>query len=204
MSCRTDAELTLAESIIDEVKRILSTNGCTDEEWSTVVLGLIAQGIEHHAAILLLIHANLIGSAFALLRSSVEILVRGVWFTTCANSAQVKRFRDEDKIDPTFGEMSDAIDKACGIEFFHDFKERAWTALNSYTHTGILQIGRRFTEERLEPCYEDAEIIEVIRTATISILLLARPYLVRQGYLESANEIDTLGERLNLRSDLSN
>jgi hypothetical protein len=196
VSTITGAEMGLAESIIEETKRVLSANRYTDDEWSTVVLGLIAQGVEHHAAILLLIRSNLIGSAFALLRSSVEILVRGVWFTTCADSAQVKRFRDEDKIDATFGEMSDAIDKVCGIGFFHDFKERAWAALNSYTHTGILQIGRRFTEERLEPSYEGGEIVEVVRTATISILLLVRPYLVRQGFLESAGEIDRLSERL--------
>ena len=144
MSAALDAERKLAEEVVDEVKRILSKHKFSDDEWSTVVIAFIAQGIEHHAAILLLLRSGLVGSGFALVRSLVEILVRGVWMTACATEAQVKKFREQDKLDVTFGGMSDAIDKTCGIDFFHDFKERSWDTLNSYTHTGILQLGRRF------------------------------------------------------------
>src|SRR5216684_6819729 len=153
MSGAVDAEMKLAEEVVDEVKRILSSHKFSDEEWSTVVIGFIAQGIEHHAAILLLLRSGLVGSGFALVRSLIEILVRGVWVTACATEAQVKKFRERDKLDLTFGEMSDAIDKTCGIDFFHDFKTRSWDALNSYTHAGILQLGRRFTGDKLEPSY---------------------------------------------------
>lgn len=190
------AELKLAEEGIDEVKRILSSHHFSDDEWSTTVIGFIAQGIEHHAAILLLLRSGLVGSAFALVRSVVEILVRGVWMTTCATEAQVKKFREQDKIDSSFGEMSGAIDKACGIDFFQDFKTKSWDALNSYTHTGILQLGRRFSGDKLEPSYTDGEQIEVLRTSTISIVLLVRPFLMRHGQKEAAVEVDKLGARL--------
>ena|SRR5713101_778 len=191
-----DAEMKLAEEVMDEVKRILSAHTFSDEEWSTVVIGFIAQGIEHHAAILLLLLSGLVGSGFALVRSLIEILVRGVWVTACATEAQVKKFREQDKLDLTFGEMSDAIDKTSGIDFFHDFKTRSWDALNSYAHTGILQLGRRFSADKLEPSYKENEQIEVVRTSTITIVLLVRPFLVRQGQNEAAKEIDKLGERL--------
>jgi uncharacterized protein DUF6988 len=118
-----------------------------------------------------------------------------VWFTACATDAQVNKFRQQDKIDPTFGEMSELIDAKCGIDFFHDSKEKTWTALNSYTHTGVLQIGRRFTEHKLEPSYKDGEIIEVIRACTMCIVLLVRPYLARQKHDASAKEIDKLLEK---------
>jgi len=196
MSGAVDAEMKLAEEVVDEVKRILSSHKFSDEEWSTVVIGFIAQGIEHHAAILLLLRSGLVGSGFALVRSLIEILVRGVWVTACATEAHVKKFREQDKLDLSFGEMSDAIDKTCGIDFFHDFKTRSWDALNSYAHTGILQLGRRFSADKLEPSYKENEQIEVVRTSTITIVLLVRPFLVRQGQNEAAKEIDKLGERL--------
>lgn len=107
-----------------------------------------------------------------------------------------EEFRDRDKLDLSFGEMSDAIDKACEIEFFHDFKTRNWAALNSYTHTGILQLGRRFSGDKLEPSYKDGEQIEVLRTSTIAIIMLVRPFLMRHGQKEAAVEIDQLGNRL--------
>ena len=113
MSEALEAELKLAEEVVDGVKRVLSDHKFFDDEWSTTVISFIAQGIEHHAAILLLLRSKLIGSGFALVRSFIEILVRGVWITACATEGQVKKFRDEDKLDLMFGQMSDAIDKAC-------------------------------------------------------------------------------------------
>jgi hypothetical protein len=199
ISAAVEKELKSAEAVILEIKKNLNGNKYTDEEYSTVVVGFIAQGIEHHEALVLLTRSSLTGSAFALVRSVVEGLVRGVWFTACATQAQVMRFRTEDKIDPTFGEMSDAIDATCGIDFFHDFKDRSWKALNSYTHTGILQIGRRFTGHDLVPSYKDGEITEMIRVSTTCILLLVRPYLARQGHKDSAKAIDALGERYTKR-----
>jgi len=195
VSAAVEKELKSSEAVILEVKKILNSNKYTDEEYSTVVAGFIDQVIEHLEAIILLTRSNINGSAFALVRSGAEGLVRGVWFTACATQPQVLKFRNDDKIDPTFGEMSEAIDKKCGIDFFADFKKRSWNPLNSYTHTGILQIGRRFTGNVLEPSYKDAEIIEMIRMITVCILLLVRPYLVRQKHDVSAKAIDALGDK---------
>src|SRR5436853_6483897 len=85
----------------------------------------------------------LFGSAFALLRSLVEIVFRGVWIAACATDAEIKRFREKDGIDNSFGDMAEAIAAACGMDYFYDLKKRSWAALNSYTHTGILPLGRR-------------------------------------------------------------
>ena len=128
-----------------------STDILSDDERSTVVVAFIDQAIEHHAAILLLMRSGLVGSAFALTRSITEILVRGVWLTVCATDEQVMKFVKQDKIDPTFAQMSEAIDKTCGVDFFADLKIKTWSALNSYTHTGMLQVGRRFAGDALLP-----------------------------------------------------
>jgi hypothetical protein len=190
-----DTELKRSEETVLEVKRILNADKTSDGQRSTLVVGFIDQAIEHHAAILLLMRSGLVGSAFALTRSIPEILVRGVWLTGCATDDEVKRFADKDKIDSTFGELSDAIDKTCGLEYFAEFKRQSWTTLNSYAHTGMLQIGRRFTGNALVPSYTDAEKIEVLRAITSCVLLLVRPFLARQGHNDSAKNIDKLMSR---------
>jgi hypothetical protein len=191
-----EEELKLAERTIEEAKKVLTGLNLSGDDWSVVVAGMIHQGIEHHEAIVLLIRSKLVGSAFALVRSVVEILVRGAWFTCCATPAQVTKFVEKDEIDPTFGQMSDAIDASQGIGFFHDFKARTWAILNSYTHTGILQLGRRWTGDKLNPSYRDGEIIEVLRACTMCILLLVQPYLAKNGQAEASKSIVALGEYL--------
>ena len=189
-------ELKQADKTIEEVKKVLNELKLSGEDWSIVVAGMIHQGIEHHDSILVLIRSKFTGSAFALVRSVVEILVRGAWFTCCATKEQVTKFIQQDRIDPTFGEMSDAIDQSQGIEFFHDFKNRSWKTLNSYTHTGILQLGRRWTGDRLAASYRDQEVIEVIRTCTMCILLIVQPYLAKNGHANESKKIVELGEFL--------
>jgi hypothetical protein len=188
-------ELKVAEGVAAQVKRVITPLEYPDDEWSTTVAAFIDQAFEHHAAIVLLIRSALFGSAFALLRSLVEIVIRGVWIAACATHAEIKRFREKDEIDHSFGNMAKAIDAACGIDYFHDLKKNNWAALNSYTHTGILQLGRRFTGDKLSPSYKDEEKIEVIRTGTTMLLLIVRPFLARHGHKNEAIQIDEIGKR---------
>jgi hypothetical protein len=196
MTVSVDEELKKAESTVNEVKNVLNGLHLSGEDWSIIAAGMIHQGIEHHEAIILLLRSKLVGSAFALVRSVMEILVRGAWFTCCATQEQITKFRDQDKIDLTFGELADAIDESQNIEYFHDLKQRAWGMLNSYTHTGLLQLGRRWTGDKLAASYKDGEIIEVLRASTIWILLLVQPYLAKNKHDEASKKIVALGEYL--------
>jgi hypothetical protein len=188
-------ELKQAEGVANEIKSVITPLKYADDEWSTTVIAFIDQALEHHTATMLLIRSSLFGSAFALLRSIVEIVVRGVWIATCANDAQIKKFREKDELDMSFGAMSKAIDAACGIDFFQNLKTKTWDALNSYTHTGALQLGRRFNGDKLEPSYRDGEKIEVIRMSTTMLLMIVRPFLAKHGHNNEATEIDKIGGR---------
>ena len=192
MSPQLDGELKQAEETVLRVKAVLNRDKTSDDERSTSVVGMIDQVLEHHTAILLLLRSGMTGSAFALTRPVTETVVRGVWLTACATDAEVMKFVEKDRIEPSYGEMSEAIDTMCGIDYFAGFKTQTWKVLNSYTHTGMLQIGRRFTGDQLQPSYTDAERVEVLRVITASVLLLVRPFLARQGHLDSAKEIDML------------
>ena len=74
------------------MKRVLNRDKTSDDERSTSVVGTIDQTLEDHAAILLLLHSGMAGSAFALTRPVTEVVVRGAWLTACANrrSARVQ------------------------------------------------------------------------------------------------------------------
>jgi hypothetical protein len=186
-----DGELKSSEETVLEVKRILNKDKTLDVERNTTVVAFIDQALEHHGAILLLLRSGFVGSAFALARSVTEILYRGVWFTICATDADVKRFLKHDRIDPTVATMAAAIDAACGLEWFTQLKKQTWNVLNSYAHTGMHQVGRRFDGSKLVPSYTDAEQVELLRVITSCILMLVRPFLANQG-LDSAKEIDQL------------
>ena len=192
MSPELDAELKSAEETVLEVKRVLNKGKFPDDERTMLVVAFVDQGIEHHAAILFLMRSGFDGSAFALTRSVTEILVRGVWMLGCATDEQVKKFVKHDKIEQTFGELSEAVDKTAGLEYFSEFKKHSWDTLNSYAHTGMLQIGRRFHGDKLTPSYTDTERIEVLRAITSCILMLVRPFLAKHGQVDSAKEIDKL------------
>jgi hypothetical protein len=189
-----EQELKEAEQTIYEVKRVLTGLHLSGEDWSIIAAGMIHQGIEHHDAIVLLIRNRLVGSAFALARSVLEILVRGAWFTCCATQEQITKFREQDKIDLTFGEMREAIDQSQQIDYFHSLKD-PWKMANSYTHTGILQLGRRFTGDALAANYKESEIIEVLRAITVWILVLVQPYLMKNKPEDASKKIIALGER---------
>ena len=195
MSPELASELKSAEETVRQVKRALNKGKFLDDERTTLVAAFVDQGIEHHAAILFLMRSGFDGSAFALTRSVTEILVRGVWMLACATDDQVQRFVKHDKIDQTLGELSETVDKTCNLEYFSEFKRQSWKTLNSYAHTGMLQLGRRFHGDKLTPSYTDAERIEVTRAITSCILMLVRPFLAQHGQVDSAKEIDKLMAR---------
>jgi len=74
---------------------------------------------------------------------------------------------------PNMGTMVAQIDARWHTdEFFQKMKKQAWAAMNSYTHSSIRQLSRRFKNGRIEPNYSDAEIVEVISGTTMAVLLL--------------------------------
>lgn len=187
-------EITKAQQTIVEVRKTLNGLQFSEEGWSIVVAGMIHQGIEHHESIMCLILSRRTGSAFALCRSVVDILVRGAWFTCCATNQQVAKFMQCDRIDFTFDDMAREIDQSQQTQFFHAFKRKYWNILNSYAHTGALQLDRRWAKGKLASAYENDEIVEVISVSTMCILLLVQPYLAKNSHSEASKKIVELGQ----------
>jgi hypothetical protein len=137
----------------------------TDTLRNIVAIGLIDQMIEHHEAMVMLIRAGKIGSAFALSRSIFESTFRGVWFALCATDAQLEYFAQSDQLPldasgnrMNMTSMATAIDAATGADpsdpadqFFKDLKDRGWKALCSYTHSRYAHVKRNMPSPRWRP-----------------------------------------------------
>lgn len=140
------------------------------------------QCIEHQVAIVSLLHDHVYGSAFALLRASTESLVRGVWLQDCATTVQLDAFADNDRLPRglTFKTMVSACTEGDAFEdaWWLASLEAAWETMNSYTHSGTLQLGRRLRGREIQPNYKDEEVIEVLLTAGTSALVALRQIAV--------------------------
>jgi hypothetical protein len=190
MKSETAKHLNKVESAIEQTKPLLGNYHYPADLRTVLVGGLITQVIEHHESMVLLVRNGKVGSAFALGRSIFESMFRGMWFLLCATDAQLRYFEQNDKLPkgidmPT---MAAALDARLGNDpndlqkfSFADLKNRGWQALCSYTHSGVLQLGRRFTGQRAEPGYSDEEIIEITTSCTTCVLLLVGPFLNSQN-----------------------
>lgn len=195
MSNELREHLIRCERAMQSVKPILGKHGFPTDGRTLTVIGFISWLIEHHESILLLVMHGMVGSASALLRPVVEGSYRALWVNLPATDAEVKKFNERDEIDLRFGEIAAALDTAYGMEgFFQNLKDRTWKHLNSYTHGGMQQIGRRFVKNEVANNYSEAEIYEMTTTATTIILLTVSFFLKRHGHMDSGDEIQSFLE----------
>jgi hypothetical protein len=193
MKPETEEHLKKVESAIAQANHILSTHTYPNDARTLMVAGLLSTMIEHHRAMLQLISKGLVGSSFSLARSIVESMYRGLWLNACATPQQIQSFDTDDKFPVNMTDMSKAIDAAYTAHgFFEDLKNRGWAALCSYAHSGMLQLGRRFTGDKVKPNYDEQEIYEVTTTVTTCILLLAGKFLAYQNHAADCTAVQAL------------
>jgi hypothetical protein len=193
MKPETTEHLNKVERAIQKAKRLLANHGYPDTLRTVVVIGFIDQMIEHHESMLLLVRNGKIGSAFVLARSIFESAYRGVWVNFCATDAEIQHFEQHDELPVNMPQMASAIDeKYRAHDFFQDLKNRAWPALCSYTHTGLLQLGRRFTGHNVQPDYSEDEIFEATTAVTTCIVLLVGKFLAVQNHTEECRAAEAL------------
>jgi len=183
------------EKAVQSAKPILGKHSFPDDYRTATVIGFASVLVEHQESVLLLVMHEKAGSASALVRPIVEGAYRALWINLPATDEDVKKFNEKDKIDLKFGEIATALDKAYGLgDFFQDFKTRTWKHLNSYTHGGMHQIGRRFVQRKVVNNYTEEEIYEMTTTVTTIVLLTISFFLKRQGHTDSGNGIQALLE----------
>ncbi len=131
--------------------------------------------LEHHKSIVLTTREQLHGSAFALVRIEFEAYVRGQWLRYCASDDEVATFKERDRLDKKFGQMIDDLEghEAFNVGVLSQIKQESWRAMNSFTHTGRLQVVRRISATKIGSNYPEEEIVDTLDFADYMALLAA-------------------------------
>jgi hypothetical protein len=153
------------------------------DDRDVLLVGYWALLFDYHAAILELLRRELYGSAFALLRPVVEAWVRAHLVVSCTNEDVIRIKNDEYRMN--FKEVGAKIDKAFGLNFFENtLKEPVRKALHSYTHSGRLQVNRRFDGHLVKPNYTDDAILDVLEGSTTAVFMATILVTNRLGFAE--------------------
>ncbi len=152
--------------------------------------------LEHHKSIVLTTREQFHGSAFALIRIEFEAYVRGQWLRYCASDDEVARFKKRDRLDKTFGQIIGDLEghEAFNVGVLSKIKRESWTAMNSFTHTGRLQVVRRLSATEIGSNYPEEEIVGTLDFAD-SIAILAALGIVNVAIGEEADKV-ALAEQL--------
>jgi hypothetical protein len=150
--------------------------------------------LEHAMGVTLLVEQHLDGSALAMMRLLFESWIRGVWLKRAATDAQLDAAGRD--VFPSFAKIVEDIEKKeafGGGPILSGIKQRTWSRLCSYTHTGYQQIGARLTSEGPAYGYTDAEILDALRWAESIGLMVA---MLLAGLADNNEVLSELAERL--------
>ena len=148
--------------------------------------------LEHQEALLLLIRSKLYGSAVVLVRPIFDTLCRALWVCRCASTKEIEEMLLNDNFEFPKNMITVIDQQYTGDKFYSRIKEEAWGTMSSYVHSGLLPVSRRFTGSMVQPNYEDRELIEIMRCATMSILLLSLLFFKNTGLYEEAKKTEKM------------
>jgi len=137
-----------------------------------------------------LIAKKLIGSALSLARVLFEAYIRGLWIGKCATDKEIEDFKKE-KLKKAFGTLIEEIEQQDGFQegVLSKAKAANWKAMNSYTHSGFYQSGRRVKEKTIEANYKEEEIIDLLEFSDAIGMLTALQIALMAGNVELANDL---------------
>jgi len=158
-----EEELRKSENLIRWLDQQIDGLEINADDRTILAASCLDIALEHQKAVVLLISKKLIGSAFSLARLIFEAYIRGLWLSQCASEQEIEDYKT-DKLEKNFSTLIKEIEELDGFKegVLSTVKKITWKAMNSYTHSGFLQVVRRNKTETIEPNYTKAEIIEVI------------------------------------------
>lgn len=184
--------LATAEQINTRLSEILRGE-YSDDRRVTFTLAYCNLALDHHSAIILLFRNGRYGSGLALVRPIFEAMLRAHWVVGCATPAEVDQVAEDHDFDIMSRVDANRIDVAFRADgFFRQAKTDAWKAMNAYTHSGLRQLVRQFSADKVEASYTKEELVEGLQAATASILLLGYLLAKLTGRNEQAETIETL------------
>lgn len=166
------------ECVLPSTHRVRAAGGC------------FAVALDHHHAITVLNEVGLYASAFALVRVIFEAYVRGEWLAKCADEPQIASFISGGE-PPTIRLQLSAIEATEPFDggTLSQIRQKTWSSMCEYTHTGGLQIQRWATPDGIESAYQIEEVLEVQHFADIFAALSAIGLLTLADDADAAEEV---------------
>ncbi|MDE0406143.1 MAG: hypothetical protein OXI53_12625 [Nitrospira sp.] len=98
-----------------------------------------------------------------------------MWLFRCASDDDLEYFKKEDDLKKKFGDRIKDIEKLSGDDekILSTIKRSAWSAMCSYTHTGMSQLDRYNSSQAIEANLQEDEVIEALNFANVFGLLSA-------------------------------
>ena len=182
----------------EKVYSLLEAGELPRNDRSELVYACVDVVLEHQKAVALLIENNLFGSASALVRPVYETLLRALWLNGCASEQEIKDLRTDHAFEfPKRSGMLKQISKAYKTDLFSKLiNEQIWKAMCSYTHTGLQQLSRRFSDDgdNITPNYGEGEVLEALYGATLLMLFAAHLAFKIAGRTESIEQLESMIE----------
>jgi Family of unknown function (DUF6988) len=201
--------------IRERLRDLLARHEYPADTKTVLVLAYVDTALEHHEAIWLLAKSKLSGSAFAVIRLVYDALLRALWINKVACPEQIEQASRDELRWPKMRQMLANIkqayfgqtaeqnsERAEELELKEDFQrvKDVWGPSCSYTHSGALQLGRRFTGDEVKPNYSEGEIAEALNLANAALFLMMPKFFTSMDLQREAEE--TLAMRRQYKADL--
>ena len=182
------------EGVRNRLHQMLYEKEYANEDIKNLLAAYTDIALEHHESIYFLIGRKLYGSAFGLVRPLFDTFFRSHWVYGCSTKEQVHEICKNDSFNfPKMNDIVQSIDeKYASDTFFSSIKNNSWSAMCSYTHSGLLAICRRFTGNTIKPNYNEGEILEVLNSTNVVIILIARLFFIATNQMAEVKEIEKL------------
>lgn len=188
-SMSIDNALNKASQLMDAIDTKMDGITLPGEIKDKVFFGLMHLSLEHFGAIIVLVRNKLSASAAALIRPQFEATIRALYFFECASESEVAAFT-EGKEPVTLKKMIDKLelqlqDTGCSFATYYQNTKKI---MHGFTHGGLEQIGRRYSDTDLMNNFTDKEIETMIKGAQVIASLSASTSAAVAGKDEIAKE----------------
>ena len=133
---------------------------------SRVFYSLLHLSLEHFGSIVILVKNKMHGSAYALMRPQYESVIRALYFQDCASKEEIERFT-EGKDPKNLFKMLEVLDKdlesSSVLNFYHLLKNE----MHAFTHGGLEQLSRRYSEHELISNFSEEECKKLITLSQV-------------------------------------
>lgn len=150
-------------------KLMIKVDIMSDNKRDMLLAGFSRNVLSHFISINYLMEKKLYNSAFALERIFFENIIKLKYMYYIMDDQKITTIYDANSWDKHFPKplqvMVDKIDLESGIEFYSEIKDRVYTIMNDYTHTGANQIARNFAEldASIESNFSDELILDTLQ-----------------------------------------